>query len=61
MTPEVVATASATVTDASGKRFDEQFGHFMDDAPACNVCGAITVRNGACFKCFTCGNSMGCS
>jgi ribonucleoside-diphosphate reductase alpha chain len=35
--------------------------HFMQDAPACDTCGAITVRNGACYKCFNCGNSMGCS
>lgn len=42
-------------------RVDTQFEHFMDDAPACDVCGSITVRNGACYKCFNCGNSMGCS
>ena len=35
--------------------------HFMQDAPACDICGAITVRNGACYKCLNCGNSMGCS
>jgi ribonucleoside-diphosphate reductase alpha chain len=34
---------------------------FMQDAPACDTCGAITVRNGACYKCLNCGNSMGCS
>ncbi len=33
----------------------------MGDAPACNVCGHITVRNGACYKCLNCGNSLGCS
>ncbi|MFC1451846.1 vitamin B12-dependent ribonucleotide reductase [Verrucomicrobiota bacterium] len=43
------------------ERLDEQFRHFMDDAPACDVCGAITVRNGACYRCYNCGNSMGCS
>ncbi len=31
------------------------------DAPACDTCGAITVRNGACYKCLNCGHSMGCS
>jgi len=41
--------------------FNAQFQHFQDDAPACDVCGAITVRNGTCYKCFNCGNSMGCS
>ncbi|MBX3472990.1 MAG: adenosylcobalamin-dependent ribonucleoside-diphosphate reductase [Planctomycetes bacterium] len=33
----------------------------MGDAPLCDVCGHITVRNGACYKCLNCGNSMGCS
>ena len=33
----------------------------MADAPACDVCGTITVRNGTCYKCLNCGNSMGCS
>ena len=42
-------------------QFNQQFDHFQDDAPACDVCGSITVRNGTCYKCFNCGNSMGCS
>ncbi len=33
----------------------------MGDAPFCDQCGHITVRNGACYKCLNCGNSMGCS
>ncbi|MCH8823015.1 MAG: adenosylcobalamin-dependent ribonucleoside-diphosphate reductase [Planctomycetes bacterium] len=33
----------------------------MGDAPACDVCGMITVRSGTCYKCLNCGNSMGCS
>jgi len=43
------------------QQFNSQFAHFMDDAPACDICGSITVRNGTCYKCFNCGNSMGCS
>ena len=43
------------------ERVDSQFNHFMEDAPACDVCGSITVRNGACYRCYNCGNSMGCS
>ena len=31
------------------------------DAPACDNCGAITVRNGNCYLCYNCGSSMGCS
>ena len=48
-------------TAAPPERVDEQFGHFQGDAPVCDQCGSITVRNGACYKCYNCGNSMGCS
>ncbi len=40
---------------------DQQLGEMMGDAPMCDQCGHITVRNGACYKCLNCGNSMGCS
>ena len=33
----------------------------MLDAPTCPNCGQVTVRNGACFKCLNCGESLGCS
>ena len=39
----------------------EQFARFQSDAPSCDTCGAITVRNGNCYLCHNCGNSMGCS
>jgi hypothetical protein len=32
----------------------------MGDAPACNVCGAICTRSGACFRGLTCGQTTGC-
>jgi ribonucleoside-diphosphate reductase alpha chain len=35
--------------------------NMMGDAPPCDGCGHTTVRNGACYKCLNCGNSMGCS
>jgi ribonucleoside-diphosphate reductase alpha chain len=38
-----------------------QFAKFQIDAPVCDGCGAITVRNGNCYLCHNCGNSMGCS
>ena len=34
---------------------------YQEDAPVCDQCGAITVRNGSCYRCFVCGSSMGCS
>jgi len=31
------------------------------DAPTCPICGHVAVRNGACYKCLNCGESLGCS
>jgi ribonucleoside-diphosphate reductase alpha chain len=39
----------------------QQGSGMQADAPACDVCGSITVRSGTCYKCLNCGNSMGCS
>ncbi len=39
----------------------QQGSEMQADAPACDVCGSITVRSGTCYKCLNCGNSMGCS
>jgi ribonucleoside-diphosphate reductase alpha chain len=66
----ISALVTSPVGDESGslqseakamEQFNSQFSHFPDDAPACDICGSITVRNGTCYKCFNCGNSMGCS
>jgi ribonucleoside-diphosphate reductase alpha chain len=40
---------------------EAQMASLMGDAPLCDVCGAITRRNGACYVCDSCGRSMGCS
>ncbi|MCO8123041.1 vitamin B12-dependent ribonucleotide reductase [Stieleria sp. TO1_6] len=39
----------------------DQFARFQIDAPSCDNCGSITVRNGNCYLCHNCGASMGCS
>jgi len=39
----------------------EQFAAFQADAPICDNCGSITVRNGNCYLCYVCGSSLGCS
>jgi ribonucleoside-diphosphate reductase alpha chain len=39
----------------------EAIAHFQQDAPVCPNCGHVTVRNGACYKCLNCGESLGCS
>lgn len=33
----------------------------QSDAPICDTCGSIMVRNGACYKCLNCGSTSGCS
>jgi len=33
----------------------------QSDAPTCSDCGSLMVRNGACYKCFNCGATSGCS
>ena len=43
------------------KTLSDSVSHFMKDAPTCPNCGHIVVRNGACFKCLNCGESLGCS
>jgi ribonucleoside-diphosphate reductase alpha chain len=55
----VVTTAAPTAPQASAA--EQQLSKMMGDAPFCDGCGHITVRNGACYKCVNCGNSMGCS
>jgi ribonucleoside-diphosphate reductase alpha chain len=39
----------------------QEFARLRGDAPACDGCGSITVRNGNCYLCHNCGSSMGCS
>ncbi|MFN0199273.1 MAG: vitamin B12-dependent ribonucleotide reductase [Planctomycetaceae bacterium] len=55
-------SAETVVGDWKGPAVrSEQFARFQSDAPGCDNCGAITVRNGNCYLCHNCGNSMGCS
>ena len=57
--------ATTTVTEPAIGQMpnaaDQMLGEMMGDAPFCDVCGHVTVRNGACYKCLNCGNSLGCS
>jgi ribonucleoside-diphosphate reductase alpha chain len=62
-TAALLARAGVFVKGADGPNTarSEQFAEFQSDAPACDNCGAITVRNGNCYLCHNCGSSMGCS
>ncbi|MFM1867863.1 MAG: Vitamin B12-dependent ribonucleotide reductase, partial [Planctomycetota bacterium] len=52
---------TAVNTSVAANALDASNAALMGDAPACDVCGSITVRNGTCYRCLNCGNSMGCS
>jgi ribonucleoside-diphosphate reductase alpha chain len=56
--PEPAVVGEARV---AGSALDQSNAQMMGDAPACDVCGSITVRNGTCYRCLNCGQSMGCS
>jgi ribonucleoside-diphosphate reductase alpha chain len=43
------------------KSLNDSVAHFQQDAPTCPNCGHMAVRNGACYKCLNCGESLGCS
>ena len=51
----------ATAAESKGNGQSDQFARFQIDAPSCDNCGSITVRNGNCYLCHNCGNRMGCS
>jgi len=53
--------ADSAETQTQGSTLTQAMKDMQEDAPACDVCGTITVRNGTCYKCLNCGNSMGCS
>jgi ribonucleoside-diphosphate reductase alpha chain len=50
-----------TLVEETTDQMDAALGSMDGDAPACPTCGHITVRNGACYKCLNCGDSLGCS
>jgi ribonucleoside-diphosphate reductase alpha chain len=55
------ATTAFKLRTTLADPLSQHAGELQSDAPACDVCGAITVRSATCYKCLNCGNSMGCS
>lgn len=56
---KLLERAGASLSEGATR--NNQFAGFQVDAPACDNCGSITVRNGNCYLCHNCGASMGCS
>jgi ribonucleoside-diphosphate reductase alpha chain len=65
--PEAAPGSTVNITAAPLARTQpaiiELPGAFVNqaDAPSCSECGSLMVRNGACYKCFNCGATSGCS
>jgi ribonucleoside-diphosphate reductase alpha chain len=66
--PRAVAASApvqVNIVNVSGNpeasALSSHLGKMMGDAPFCNLCGHTTVRNGVCYKCLNCGNTLGCS
>ncbi len=57
----LVAATSRTIADVQTSSVQALLADKMGDAPLCDTCGHITVRNGSCYRCLNCGNSNGCS
>ena len=54
------AVATVGATDRAGLA-DRALSENMGDAPVCSNCGHMTIRNGSCYVCLTCGDTTGCS
>jgi ribonucleoside-diphosphate reductase alpha chain len=54
-------TPKPAVMTRTVKSLSDSVAHFQQDAPTCPNCGHVAVRNGACYKCLNCGESLGCS
>jgi ribonucleoside-diphosphate reductase alpha chain len=68
--PELPISEDTDVFDVSEAHNGNGHGHSraltksfqnQGDAPTCPTCGHVAVRNGACYKCLNCGESLGCS
>ena len=54
-------TVAMTASDVQTAAMQTMLADKMGDAPLCDTCGHITIRNGSCYRCLNCGDSKGCS
>ena len=59
--PNSTAILENDETKMQQSSLSQATAQMQGDAPACSKCGQITVRNGTCYKCLNCGESLGCS
>ncbi len=55
---ELLTADSVRVTKADS--LSQSTAALQSDAPACDECGTIMVRNATCYRCLNCGNAHGC-
>jgi ribonucleoside-diphosphate reductase alpha chain len=58
---KIEVTETVKVVAGSAALVDTALKENMGDAPVCSNCGHMTVRNGSCYVCLTCGDTTGCS
>ena len=57
----VTAVSAAMAAGDDAATSDMVLSGNMGDAPVCSNCGHMTIRNGSCYVCLTCGDTTGCS
>jgi ribonucleoside-diphosphate reductase alpha chain len=61
VTEKVQVEEKVTVVAGNAALVDSALKENMGDAPVCSNCGHMTIRNGSCYVCLTCGDTTGCS
>jgi ribonucleoside-diphosphate reductase alpha chain len=61
VTEKIEVTEKVVVAAGSAAAVDAALRENMGDAPVCSNCGHMTIRNGSCYVCLTCGDTTGCS
>jgi ribonucleoside-diphosphate reductase alpha chain len=61
VTQVVEKTEALVAVGAKADTADLALRENMGDAPVCSNCGHMTIRNGSCYVCLTCGDTTGCS
>jgi ribonucleoside-diphosphate reductase alpha chain len=59
--PETARVKAAAAAVGEAGALDLALSENMGDAPVCSNCGHMTIRNGSCYVCLTCGDTTGCS
>jgi ribonucleoside-diphosphate reductase alpha chain len=64
--PAAAVVAAPPIGGGSGPVAESASMHAISrdlfgDAPPCDTCGGLMVRNGTCYKCLNCGGTSGCS